>query len=68
MKKMGVEKDYTQAHLTALFNLQDCERGAMLYLPFEVRAKKDLHCVRFYKEREKCEILPLKTECLMLLM
>ena len=40
MKKLGVEKDYTQTHLQDAYVLQNSERGAYLTLPKGVRAEK----------------------------
>lgn len=57
MKKLGVEKDYSAVHLSALFALQDCERGACAHLPFGVEAEKDFTKIVFYKREEK-EVFP----------
>lgn len=53
MKGLGVEKDYTSAHLSALFNLQSSERGAKLDLPFSVECEKKEQGICFRKKREE---------------
>ncbi len=50
MKGLGLEKDYTSAHLAALFSLQDLERGAVIALPRNYRARKGKNGVLFYLE------------------
>ncbi len=40
-KKMGVEKDYTSAHVNAVFRLQKSERGAKLDLPCNLLAIRE---------------------------
>lgn len=52
MKNMGVERDYTAAHLDSLFGLQNLERGAKICLPKNIRAEKKEKGVLFYEETE----------------
>ncbi len=52
MKKMGVERDYTAAHLDSLFGLQTLERGARICLPQNIRAEKTEKGVVFFEETE----------------
>ena len=47
MKKMGVEKDYTAAHLESVYTLQDKERGARVDLPRGITAQKTLTGITF---------------------
>lgn len=53
-KALGLEKDYTSAHLDAVFALQYAERGARLDLPKKIRAEKllDSVCIYLYREEE----------------
>ncbi len=53
MKRLGIEKDYTSAHLDDLFRLQSLERGAKLSLPQGIIAKKEGSGVLFYQKREE---------------
>lgn len=53
MKGLGVEKDYTSSHLSALFNLQNSERGAKLDLPFAVECEKKVKGICFRKKQEQ---------------
>ncbi len=53
LKRLGVEKDYTSAHLSSLFALQGAERGALLTLPKGVRAQKTETGVAFSLEEEE---------------
>lgn len=48
IKETGLERDYTAAHLQALFTLQSAERGATLHLPKGVRAEKTLSGIFFF--------------------
>lgn len=57
-KALGLEKDYTSAHLDAVFALQYAERGARLDLPKKIRAEKLLHAVCIYLSKEE-EYAPL---------
>ncbi len=61
MKGVGLDKDYEEAHLAALFALQDLERGAVITLPKGARAKKGTKGVLFYREKEE-ELPPLEKE------
>ena len=61
MRKVGVEKDYTQAHVNALFALQSSERGSLLDLPYGVRAERDFDCILFYLKKE-IEVFPSPKE------
>ncbi len=54
MKALGIEKDYTAKHLEALFALQNSERGAVLYLPQNVIAKRGKNHIDFYIQSEVC--------------
>lgn len=56
LKCLGLEKDYTSAHLTALFSLQTSCRGAYLTLPKNIRAEKGEKSIIFSIFEE--EILP----------
>ena len=60
-KALGLEKDYTSAHLDAVFALQYAERGARLDLPKKIRAEKLLHAVCIYLSKEE-EYAPLGEE------
>ncbi len=53
LKKMGVERDYTGAHLQALFDLQKLERGAKISLPCGIVAEKQKQAVAFFACREE---------------
>ncbi len=53
MKALGVSKDYTAAHLDALFALQTSERGAVLDLPQNVQAKREEKAVAFFLKSER---------------
>ena len=55
-KKLGLEKDYTSAHLDAVFALQKAERGATLDLPKNIRAERGVRSVYIYLHRE--EVFP----------
>ncbi len=48
MKALGLEKDYTSAHLNALYALQNSERGAIAVLPQGLRGEKTKSGVRLY--------------------
>lgn len=56
LKGLGVESDYTFAHLESAFFLQQSERGAYLCLPKGVIAKKTEKGVALFREKE--EIFP----------
>lgn len=53
MKALGVEKDYTAAHLESVFFLQDSERGAMLNLPQNVIAKRNVDTISLFIKKEE---------------
>ena len=57
MKGLGVEKDYTSAHLESVFSLQQSERGARICLPQGVIAQKSEKGIEFFLRAEE-EILP----------
>ena len=59
LKALGVERDYTGAHLQALFDLRLLQRGAKLSLPCGVVAEKRKDCVALFIENESNETLPL---------
>ncbi len=61
MKGLGMEKDYSALHLSALYELQTRERGAYLTLPNGLRAKKEESGVRFYLDGEE-KLRPLNDE------
>ncbi len=61
MKALALEKDYTAAHLEALFDLQRLERGARLHLPKDIRAERAEKGVRLYVYA-KSELPPLPSE------
>ena len=47
MKFLGIEYDYTQAHLESLFHLQKAERGSLLHLPQGVIATRGQDSIVF---------------------
>ncbi len=53
MKKLGVERDYTRAHLDAIYRLQQSERGAQIDLPLGVTAKKEVDGICFFLKKEE---------------
>ena len=57
MKALGVDRDYTAAHLEKLFLLQGLERGAKLDMPRGVRAEKTLTGVAFYRQSDEEEMV-----------
>ncbi len=52
-KKLGLEKDYTSAHLDGVFALQTSERGATLDLPKNIRAERGVRSIYIYMHREE---------------
>lgn len=59
LKALGLGKDYTSAHLNALFDLQKLERGAYLTLPKNIRAEKGEKSIVFSLfQEENLPILP----------
>ena len=57
MKGLGVEKDYTAAHLESVYSLQQSERGARICLPQGVIAQKSEKGIEFFLQADE-EILP----------
>ncbi len=53
MKGLGVYKDYTSAHLDAVYDLQKSERGARLDLPYALCAEKSTKGVLVYVKAEQ---------------
>lgn len=63
MKELGIERDYTSAHLESLFSLQRSERGARICLPKGVIAQKIETGIEFFlQENEEVLTLPPQTE------
>ncbi len=59
LKRLGLGKDYTSAHLLALFDLQGAERGARLHLPKKIQAEKGSAGIVFFnRHEERFETLP----------
>ena len=58
LKGLGLEKDYTAAHLAAVYRLQSSERGSVAVLPKNIRAEKREKGIVFYRyqpcERSVC--------------
>ncbi|MBE7085227.1 MAG: tRNA lysidine(34) synthetase TilS, partial [Clostridiales bacterium] len=52
MKRLGVERDYTQTHLQDAYVLQTSEKGACLTLPKGVRAEKVDLGIAFFLEKD----------------
>ncbi|MBE5745071.1 MAG: tRNA lysidine(34) synthetase TilS [Clostridiales bacterium] len=52
MKRLGIMKNYTQAHLDGVYNLQDSERGACITLPQSVVAEKTEKGILFYLKND----------------
>ena len=61
LKGLGLEKDYTSAHLDSIFLLQQSERGSFLNLPKNIRAERGLCSVRMCIPKEE-KYLPLGEE------
>ena len=57
MKELGIEKDYTSAHLESVYSLQQSERGAKICLPQGVIAQKVERGIEFFLQNEE-ELLP----------
>lgn len=55
MKRLGIEKDYTHAHVVALKNLTVSESGSMVSLPRGAVAAKEGERVAFYLPMDKFE-------------
>ncbi len=60
LKSLGVEKDYSLAHIESAYRLQDKERGKIVCLLQGVRAEKTENGVAFYKVREEEQIARLE--------
>ena len=60
LKRLGVERDYTSAHLQTLFDLQKLERGARVCLPQKVVAQKQKNHIEIFIEKESLGA-PLQT-------
>lgn len=56
LKALGLNKDYTAAHLDGVFSLQQLKKGATLDLPKNIRAEKKGDGVYLYYKQE--EIYP----------
>ena len=52
-KGLGLEKDYTSAHLDGVFALQSSERGSTIDLPKNIRAERAARSVYLYLYREE---------------
>lgn len=52
MKALGVDKDYTSAHLDSLYLLQRLEVGSQIVLPQGVLAQKTRKEILFFEKRE----------------
>ncbi len=61
IKALGLEKDYTQAHLESVFALQKSERGAYITLPKNILAKREEKGVVFTVAQEE-KTFPLPSE------
>ena len=57
MKELGIEKDYTSAHLESVFSLQQSERGAKICLPQGVIAQKIEDGIEFFLQSGE-DLLP----------
>ncbi len=61
MKGLGLRKDYTSAHLSALYELQSLPRGSQVTLPQGLRAERVEKGVRFFFGGEE-DFLPQAEE------
>ena len=52
-KALGLDRDYTAAHLQAAFDLQKSERGARLDLPCLVVVEKGLHGIEIFLKKDE---------------
>lgn len=59
MKALGLDKDYTLAHLQAVADLQASERGAKAHLPKGVIAEKIVEGIVFYRAETRTDTPPL---------
>ncbi len=63
MKELGIEKDYTAAHLESVFSLQQSEKGARICLPQGVIAQKTEKGIEFFLQESEALLPPApKTE------
>ena len=62
MKELGIEKDYTAAHLESVYSLQQSERGKQICLPQGVVAKKTESGIEFAFEESEERLPPPQTE------
>ncbi|MBQ8295370.1 MAG: tRNA lysidine(34) synthetase TilS [Clostridia bacterium] len=53
LKWLGLEKDYTAAHLTALYDLQFLQRGARVSLPKKIEVERRENSVAFSLKNEE---------------
>ncbi len=60
IKGLGLQKDYTSAHLDGVYALQKCERGARMDLPKGIVARKTAQGILFHVKQEGA--VPKKTE------
>ena len=58
MKELGIEKDYTSAHLESVYSLQQSERGSVICLPQGVIAQKTETGVEFYLQENEVPLPP----------
>ncbi|MBQ7913319.1 MAG: tRNA lysidine(34) synthetase TilS [Clostridia bacterium] len=56
LKELGVEKDYTSAHLNAIFALQNSEKGAKIDLPRGIEAEQGKLGMFIRRKREKISV------------
>lgn len=52
LKKLGLEKDYTNERLSAAFALQKSERGSKISFPNGIEGEKELSGIRIYRKKE----------------
>ncbi len=57
LRSLGLEKDYNQTHLDALYDLQGNQRGALCVLPKNLLAERQSDGLLFYQRQEE---LPLQ--------
>ncbi len=53
LRGLGLQKDYAESHLTALFDLQRSERGSLCVLPKNFLAERVEDGLIFYKKKEE---------------
>ena len=53
MQKMGITKDFESVHITAVYNLKDCQTGKSIDLKNGVKAYKSKDCVVFERAQEQ---------------